>query len=159
MSLPGDGRAEERARDLSISRQHGKLESLAEPRNNILIDHHYNAKGISVQHIHWNDVVSTPQTDPEIPYIVLPDEHQSFNAALQGRGIALVANYLMEEELEAGKIEYANPEPIPGRFSYYFVLPEDVRPNKVLFDFRDWLVGNFKKYRLEEDQTPPGTTG
>jgi len=131
--------------------KHGKLESLAEPGNNILIDHHYNAKGISVQHIHWNDIVSTPQTDPEIPYIVLPDEHQSFNAALQGRGIALVPNYLMEEELETGKIEYANPEPIPGRFSYYFVIPEDVRPNKVLFDFRDWLVGNFKKYRFEED--------
>ena len=43
--------------------EHGKLESLAEPGNNILIDHHYNAKGISAQHIHWDDLVSTPQID------------------------------------------------------------------------------------------------
>jgi LysR family glycine cleavage system transcriptional activator len=129
---------------------HGKLESLAEPGNNGLIDHYYNTKGIRAQHIHWDDLVSTHQIDPEISHIVLPDEHQSFNAALQGRGIALVPNYLMEEELETGKIEYANPEPVPGRFSYYFVSPEDARPNNALFDFRDWLVASFKKYRFEK---------
>lgn len=139
--------------------EHGKLESLAEPGNNCLIDHHYNAKGISAQHIHWDDLVSADRIDhPSIPHIVLPDEHQSFNAALQGRGIALVANYLMEEELETGKIEYANPEPVAGRFSYYFVSPEDTRPSNTLLDFRDWLVASFKKYRFEGVKTPPGTT-
>ena len=137
---------------------HGKLESLAEPGNNSLIDHYYNAKGISAQHIHWDDIVSAGQIDPEIPYIALPDEHQSFNAALQGRGIALVPNYLMEEELQTGEIEYANPEPVPGRFSYYFVWPKDARPSNALFDFRDWIVASFKKYRFEEDKKPQGTT-
>jgi LysR family glycine cleavage system transcriptional activator len=130
--------------------EHGKLESLAEPGDNVLIDHHYNAKGISVQHIHWNDLISTPRIDTDIPYIVLPDEHQAFNAALQGRGIALAPNYLMEEELESGKIEYASAESIPGRFSYFFVWPENVLPSKTLLDFRDWLVASFKKYRFEE---------
>jgi LysR family glycine cleavage system transcriptional activator len=139
--------------------EHGKLESLAEPGNNCLIDHHYNEKGISAQHIHWHDLVSTPQIDPEIRYIVLPDEHQSFNAAIQGQGIALVPNFLMEEELETGKIEYANPEPVPGRFSYYFVSPEDARPSNALLDFRDWMVASFEKYRFEKGKTPPGTTG
>jgi len=139
--------------------EHGKLESLAEPGNNCLIDHHYSEKGISAQHIHWDDVVSTSQIDPEIRCIVLPDEHQSFNAALQGRGIALVPNYLMEEELETGKIEYANPESVPGRFSYYFVSPQNTRPSNALVDFRDWLVASFDKYRFAGDMTSPGTTG
>jgi LysR family glycine cleavage system transcriptional activator len=137
--------------------QHGKLESLAEPGNKSLIDHHYNAKGISAQHIHWTDLVSSSQIDLGIPHIVLPDEHQTFNAALQGRGIALVSNYLMEEELATGKIEYAHPEPIPGRFSYYFVSPVDTRPSNALLDFRDWLVASLIIYRFEEDKPPPRT--
>jgi hypothetical protein len=65
----------------------------------------------------------------------------------------------MEEELETGKIEHANPEPIPGHFSYYFVSPEDVRPSKALMDFRDWLVANFRKYKFGEDKTAPETMG
>ena len=130
---------------------HGKLNSLAEPGNNTLIDHLYNTKDIRAQHIHWEDLASTPQTDSGIPHIVLPDEHQSFNAALQGRGVALVPNYLMEEELEAGTIEFAHDESIPGRFSYYFVFPENARPSKALLNFRDWLVDSFKKYRYEKD--------
>jgi len=131
--------------------EHGKLESLTEPGDNCLIDHHYNEKGISAQHIHWVDLVSASRIVPEIPHIVLPDEHQSFNAAIQGRGIALVPNHLMEEELETGKIEYANPRPVPGRFSYYFVSPKNTRPGKALLDFRDWLVASFEEYRFAED--------
>ena len=128
---------------------HGKLESLAEPGQHLLIDFQYKSKEIRAQHIHWEDVVSGNQINSEIQPDVFPDEHQAFNAALQGRGIALVPNYLMEEEIEAGKIQYANPEPIPSRFSYYFVYPTDARPNNALIAFRDWLVGSLEKYRVE----------
>lgn len=128
---------------------HGKLESLAEPGQHRLIDYQYKSKEIRAQHIHWEDVISKKRINSEIQPDVFPDEHQAFNAALQGRGIALVPNYLMEEEIEAGKIQYANPEPIPSRFSYYFVYPTDARPNNSLIAFRDWLVGSLEKYRVE----------
>ncbi len=128
---------------------HGKLESLAEPGQHRLIDYQYKSKEIRAQHIHWEDVISKNPINSEIQPDVFPDEHQAFNAALQGRGIALVANYLMEEEIETGKIEYANPVPIPSLFSYYFVSPTDARPNNTLFAFRDWLVDSLEKYRVE----------
>jgi len=128
---------------------HGKLESLAQPGQHRLIDYQYKSKEIRAQHIHWEDVISKKRINSEIQPDVFPDEHQAFNAALQGRGIALVANYLMEEEIEAGKIDYANPAPIPSRFSYYFVSPTDARPNNALIAFRNWLVDSLKKYRIE----------
>ncbi len=129
--------------------EYGKLESLAEPGDHRLIDYQYKSKEIRDQHIHWEDVVSGNQIDSEIQPDVFPDEHQALNAALQGRGIALVANYLMEEEIDAGKIAYANPVPIPSLFSYYFVSPVDARPNNALIAFRDWLVDSLEKYRVE----------
>ena len=127
--------------------KNGRLNSLAKPGKHRLIDYHYSSKEIRAQHIHWDDLVSGNKIDPEIQHDSFPDEHQAFNAALQGRGIALVPKHLMEEEIEAGKIEYANPEPIPARFSYYFVSPADARPNNVLNAFRDWLVAETGKYR------------
>jgi LysR family glycine cleavage system transcriptional activator len=129
--------------------EHGKLESLAQPGQHRLIDYQYKSKDIRAQHINWEDVISKKRINSEIQPDVFPDEHQAFNAALQGRGIALIPNYLMEEEIETGKIEYANPEPIPSRFSYYFVSPINARPNNTLFAFRDWLVDSLEKYRVE----------
>lgn len=132
--------------------EHGKLESLAEPGTHRLIDYLYKSKKIRAQHIHWEDVVSGNLIGPEVQQVTFPDEHQAFNAALQGRGIALVGNYLMEEEIATGKIEYASPEPIQARFSYYFVSPTDARPNNALIGFRDWLVDSLKKYRTQENK-------
>jgi len=61
---------------------------------------------------------------PGISHETYPDGHQAFNAALQGRGIVLIASHLIEEKLASGKICYMNAEPIPARFSYYFCLSE-----------------------------------
>jgi len=130
--------------------EHGKLDSLSDPGNNRLIYYHYPSKEIRDQHIHWDDIVSGNRLGPDTPSMVLPDEHQAFNAALQGRGIALLPPHLMEEELEAGKIEFAHPESIPARFSYYFVYPLNARPSDALLAFRDWLVDSLAKYRDEK---------
>jgi LysR family glycine cleavage system transcriptional activator len=127
--------------------EYGKLESLTEPGRHCLIDHQYNSKEIRAQHIHWDDIVSEDLTDPDIQHVAYPDEYQAFNAAIQGQGIALTGDYMMEEEIEAGKIEYANEQPVPARFSYYFVSPTDARPNSALIAFRDWLVTETEKYR------------
>jgi LysR family glycine cleavage system transcriptional activator len=128
--------------------ENGKLESLAKPGKHFLIDNLYDSKEVRAQHIHWEDIVSEVLTDPDAQHIAYPDGYQALNAAILGQGIALVSDYMIEEEIEAGIIEYANEQPIPARFSYYFVSPTDVRPNSALIAFRDWLVGETKRYRL-----------
>lgn len=128
---------------------HGELESLADPGDHHLIDYQYRSKEIRAQHVHWEDVVAEKRVDSDALLSIFPDEHQAFNEALQGRGIALVPNYLMEDELASGEVVIACPEPIPSRFSYYFVWPADARPNPDLDSFREWLYERLAKYREE----------
>ena len=127
--------------------QHGKLESLSNPGNHSLLDFEYRSKEIRAQHVHWEDLIASDRAGAGFPSAVYPDEHQAFNAALQGRGIALVASYMSEEELASGKICVMNPESIPARYAYYFVYPADARLNADRDAFRDWLVDSFSQYR------------
>jgi len=139
--------------------EHGTLESLAEPGTHHLVDGLYNFKEGAALHINWQDVVSGNQIDPATQYESFPDIDQAFNAALQGRGIALVPHDVIEEEINSGKIAYANPESIPARYKCYFVSPADARPNSDLIAFRDWLVDSLKKFRIEENKEQSDTKG
>ena len=139
--------------------KHGMLESLADPGRHHLIDGLYEFKEGAALHLNWGDVVSGKQIDSTAQYESFPDIDQAFNAAILGRGIALVPHDLMEEEIKSGKIEYANPEPIPARYKCYFVWPTDARPNGDLFAFRDWLVDSLKRQRIEENKGLSDTKG
>ncbi len=92
-----------------------------------------------------DDFVSGNQIDPAAQYESFPDIDQTFNAALMGRGIALISHNMMDEEIKSGKIAYANPEPIPALYKCYFVSPSDARPNGDLIAFGEWLVDALKK--------------
>ena len=131
--------------------EHGMLESLAEPGKHRLIDGNYNLKKGVTSNLKWKDMVSGNQIDSTVQYESFPDYDQTLNAAVQGRGIALLPVDLIEEEIKSGKIVYANPEPIPSPFKLYFVSPADARPNGDLIAFRDWLVDSLKKYRIEDN--------
>jgi len=137
----------------------GMLESLAKPGKHHLIDGHYNLKEGGALHTKWQDVVSGNQIDPAVQYESFPDHDQTLNAAVQGRGIALLPSNLIEVEIESGKIEYANPESIPARYKCYFVWPADARPNGDLIAFRNWLVDSLKKYRIEKNNGLADTKG
>ena len=132
--------------------EHGILKSLAEPGKHRLIEVNYNLKKGLASNTKWQDIVSGNQIDPAVQYESFPDFDQVLNAAVLGRGIALLPGDLVEEEIESGNIEYANPEPIPSRFNCYFVSPTDARPNGDLIAFRDWLVESLKKHRNEENK-------
>ena len=126
--------------------EHGKLESLAEPGKHRLIDAYYDSKKARALHVRWEDVVSGHQIDPETHVEVFPETDQTLNAALLGRGIALLPGNLIEEEIDSGIIDFANPEPIPAPYKCYFVSPANARPNSALIAFRDWLVDELKKF-------------
>jgi len=127
--------------------KHGMLKSLAEPGGHHLIDGRYKFKEGKALHLKWQDVASDNQIDSTGHYEFFPDINQAFNAALLGRGIALIPHNMVEEEIESGKIEYASPESVPARYKCYFVSPADARPNGDLIAFRDWLVDALKKYK------------
>jgi LysR family glycine cleavage system transcriptional activator len=138
--------------------EHGKLESLAEPGTHRLIDGTYNVKtgGVFTK---WQDVVSGNQLHSTVQHESFPDNDQILNAAVLGRGIALLPFNVVVEEIASGNLEYANPEPIPTPMNCYFVSPVDARPNGDLIAFRDWLVDNLKKFGIEDSRGLSDTKG
>jgi LysR family glycine cleavage system transcriptional activator len=137
---------------------HGKLESLAEPGTHRLIDGTYSLKtgGVFTK---WQDVVSGNQIDSTVQPETYTDYDQILNAAVLGRGIALLPVRMIAEEIASGGLEYANPEPISTPINCYFVSPADARPNSDLIAFRDWLVDSLKKYGIVENKGPSKTKG
>ncbi len=133
--------------------EYGNLDDLANPKQHRLIDCRRGSKDLDALCGLWEDVVASDYTDLEQQLIILPDDHQAFNAAIHGRGIALTPIYLMEDDIEAGNIVYANSQPISFRGSYYFVSPNGVRANSDLDAFRDWLVEISGEYRTEENSS------
>ena len=136
--------------------EHGKLESLAEPGTHRLIDGTNSIKTWCF-YTNWQDVVSGNQLDSTVQHESFPDLDQILNAALLGRGVALLPFNMVVEEIASGNLEYANPEPIPTPWNCYFVSPADARPNDDLIAFRDWLVDSLKKYGIEENLVLPDT--
>ena len=133
--------------------EHGSLDDLANPKHHRLIDCRRGSKEFDALCGVWEDVVDSGYTDLEEQIIILPDDFQALNAAIHGQGIALTFDYLMEDEIAAGNLVYANSQPVPFQGGFYFVSPTDVRPNKNLDAFRDWLVEKSEEFRTEENSS------
>ncbi len=70
-------------------------------------------------------------------------------AALAGLGVALLPTFLIEEELNQGKLESPFPDRrMPGQQGYYLAYPEANLSLPALAAFRSWL---------RDELAPPGT--
>ncbi|MFK7940833.1 MAG: LysR family transcriptional regulator [Roseovarius sp.] len=72
-------------------------------------------------------------------------------AALHGLGVALMPDYLVEQDLAAGRLVavWGGPVETPG--AYHLVWPPEKSGNAALVKFRDWLAGQAE---AEEDPLP-----
>jgi LysR family glycine cleavage system transcriptional activator len=130
--------------------EYGNLDDLTYPNQHRLIDCRRGSKDLDALCGLWENVVASDYPDLEQQLIILPDDHQALNAATHGRGIALTPIHLMEDDIEAGNIVYANSQPVSFPGGYYFVSPTGVRPNSILDAFRDWLVEITGEFRAGE---------
>lgn len=60
-------------------------------------------------------------------------------AAVSGLGAALIPPFLIEEELESGRLVRLARHEFPSDRSYYFIYPESKAEKPVLARFRDWV--------------------
>ncbi|HEY0858633.1 MAG TPA: LysR family transcriptional regulator [Albitalea sp.] len=68
-------------------------------------------------------------------------------AAIQGLGVALIPRFLIEDELAAGRLVEVVRHPYLSDRSYYLLYPEYKSDNPTLATFRDWLIGEARRYR------------
>ena len=63
-------------------------------------------------------------------------------AAIGGMGVALLPTYLIEEELQAGKLAAVFDVALSTENAYYLVTPEGRRGNEAASAFRQWLIAD-----------------
>ena len=61
-------------------------------------------------------------------------------AAISGLGVALLPEFLIEEELSTGKLVRALDLPMKSAEAYYLVWPTDRASHPPLVAFREWLL-------------------
>lgn len=70
-------------------------------------------------------------------------------AAMHDMGIALIPPFLIQRELEEGRLVIANPYALASIKAYYLMIPERKVESASLHAFRDWLVNESTRYTLE----------
>jgi len=70
--------------------------------------------------------------------------------ALHGMGVALLPDYLVEQDLATGRLVPVWGGPVTMRGAYYLVWPERGAQDAALAAFRDWLAGQAE----DEDSLP-----
>jgi len=61
-------------------------------------------------------------------------------AALHGLGVALMPDYLVEQDVATGRLMALHPAPTETRGAYYLVWPTSKAQMSALVKFRDWLA-------------------
>ncbi|UVJ44142.1 LysR family transcriptional regulator [Pseudomonas sp. LS1212] len=72
-------------------------------------------------------------------------------AAMHEMGIALIPPFLIQRELEEGRLIIANPHALSSIKAYYLMIPERKVESASLHAFRDWLVNEAARYTLEHE--------
>ncbi len=90
----------------------------------------------------WQDWFQ--QMGVEHPHPLPGTVHDQFNtinqAALHGLGVALLPNYLVEQDLATGRLVAAFPDAIETMGAYYLVWPREKSGDGSLREFRHWLA-------------------
>ena len=72
-------------------------------------------------------------------------------AALHGLGLALLPDYLVEQELANGRLQAVWGGPVESRGAYHLVWPIEASNDPALIKFKNWLAGQAE---TEEDPLP-----
>ncbi|MEL0435462.1 LysR family transcriptional regulator [Phycobacter sp. K97] len=90
----------------------------------------------------WSDWFKAHGVTP--PAIVAGTMYDQFStitqAALHGLGVALMPDYLVEQDIATGRLMALHPAPTETRGAYYLVWPASKSRMPALMKFRDWLA-------------------
>lgn len=67
-------------------------------------------------------------------------------AAMHEMGVALIPPFLIQRELEEGRLVVANPHALASHKAYHLMIPERKVESASLKAFRDWLVAEAMSY-------------
>lgn len=81
------------------------------------------------------------KAEPELSGTIYDQFATITQAALHGLGVALMPDYLVEQDLATGRLVALDAAPAESSGAYYLVWPERKAADSALVKFRDWLAG------------------
>ena len=91
----------------------------------------------------WADWFAAQGCPPAARHGAVYDQFSTLTqAALHGLGVALLPDYLVEQDIAAGRLIRACTAPGQSLGAYYLVWPEDRADLPALGTFRDWLASH-----------------
>lgn len=72
--------------------------------------------------------------------MTLEDRHFQLSATINGLGISLFAEWLVQSELKLGSVVNPFGRSYPTRFSYYLVMPNGLSPSPGVRQVKDWFL-------------------
>jgi LysR family glycine cleavage system transcriptional activator len=67
-----------------------------------------------------------------------------YSAAVEGHGVAMAQLFLVEEDLQSGKLVRPFPDAVDmGDYTYYLLTPIDRKESSPMKQFRTWLLEQF----------------
>jgi LysR family glycine cleavage system transcriptional activator len=88
-------------------------------------------------------------------YVATFDDSETLHrAAAEGLGIGLGRMSLLQPTIDAGRLLRLFEEQLPAEFAHYLVYPPRTQNHAGLAAFREWVVGEAKRY-AEAERTPP----
>ena len=82
---------------------------------------------------------------------IYSDETLLVQAATEGIGVALARGALVASDVVAGRLVRLFPRRVPSRAAYYLVYPRAAGELARVQAFRDWLKGEAKVDRLDDE--------
>jgi LysR family glycine cleavage system transcriptional activator len=92
----------------------------------------------------WLSAVGSPDVIDQAESMEFPSSILTYQAAIDGLGIAIGQIRLLENELESGVLVCPFRQVMQRRFAYYLLLPERTPISKKVQTFRDWLIGEIR---------------
>lgn len=91
----------------------------------------------------WHEWFTAQDVTPPAPLTgTMYDQFSTIaQAARHGLGVALMPDYLIEEDLALGRLVALSQSPSEARGAYYLIWPQSRARNPSLILFRDWLAG------------------
>ncbi len=99
----------------------------------------------------WSDWFAHWGVDAPTPQGMLHDQFSTITqAAIHGLGVALLPDYLAQQDITSGRLVPVWGGTTPSMGSYYLVWPKEKATDPALRKFRDWLATQAE----EEDELP-----
>ena len=95
--------------------------------------------------MNWLETVGRPPENPRRARVRITNVYGLRKAVMRGLGIALLPDYIVEEDRGLVQIPIASELP---SFHTYFVYPEEMRQSARVTAFRDFLLANAKSWHF-----------